>query len=95
MYQATEDLEMGVRGVPDPTGIVVVEASSTYPGQLVFQPFGDEAAFYQEYRAWISRHLVLKELFSLGSLVSHLEGRGNTVIFGPSSRDILDAYRRW
>ena len=95
MYQATEDLEMAVREVPDPTGIVVVEASSTYPGQLVFQPFGDEAAFYQEYRAWISRHLVLKELFSLGSLVSHLEGRGNTVIFGPSSRDILDDYRRW
>lgn len=95
MYQATEDLEMAVRGVPDPIGIVVVEASSTYPGQLVFQPFGDESAFYQEYHGWISRHLVLKELFSLGSFVSHLEGRGSTVIFGPSSRDILDDYRRW
>ena len=85
----------GDSGVPDPIGVVVVEASTTYPGQLVFQPFGDESAFYQEYHGWISRHLVLKELFSLGSFVSHLEARGNTVIFGPSSQDILDDYRRW
>lgn len=95
MYQVSEDLETAVRQASDPVGIVVVEATRAYPGQLIFQPFGDERAFYQEYHPWISRHLVLKELFALGSFVSLLEGQGNTVIFGPSCREILDDYRRW
>lgn len=95
MYQVTEDLESTLRTAPELGGVIVVEAASAYPGQLVFQPFGNERAFYREHHLWVSRYLVLKELFALTSFVRHLESKGHTIIFGPSCRSILDDYRRW
>jgi len=97
MHVILDDLEEGLRRLsPDELyRVVVAEESPDYPGCLVFQPFDDAQMFYARHDDWLSRHLVLNELFMLDPFVKELQDEGFTVVFGPSARPVLEAHRRW
>ena len=75
--------------------LVVVEESPEWPGEVVFEPITGEQSFYLRYRDWVSRYLVLNELFNLNSFVTRLRKDGYTVVFGASASPILDNISRW
>lgn len=74
--------------------IVVVESSPEWPDLLVFQPWSDEQLFYQRYSGWISRYLVINELYNLKNFIGVLESDGFVPVFAPSAQHVLDAYDR-
>ena len=94
MYPIADDLLAAVEALPDPTRMVVVEASPTYQGELVFQAL-DPQGFLEKYPDWVSRYLVLNELYNLAAFVEQLEEDGWSLIFGESCRTILADYQRW
>lgn len=82
-----------------PDKIALVTEHPDFPGCLQFD-VGDDAdvrsEFLQKYDKWVSRHLVLNELFHLGKFVDEvLDKDGWYVIFDDSTKDILADYRLW
>lgn len=75
--------------------VVIVEESPEYPGELIFQPTGNEQEFYRAYKDWVSRYLVLNQLFNLDSFVTKLKEDGYTIIFAPNTTEILRNIERW
>lgn len=82
------------QGVPL-LSIVVIEEHPEYTGELVFQVFEGEHAFYSRYKDWISCYCVLSELFNLDAFLNLLEADGWSVVFGDSTEAIMDDYSRW
>ena len=95
MYPIAPDLMAAVQSLPDPMRAVVVEESPEWPGELVFQTLTDSQVFLEQYKDWVSRFLCLNELFMLRDFVTTLEADGWTVIFGESTRTILENYQAW
>ena len=75
--------------------LLVVEESPNYAGELVFQPFSSEQSFYSQYKDWVSRYLVLSELFNLDTFVKQLQEDGWEVLFGSGCSQVLENYARW
>lgn len=88
-----EDLITAFDQASDPRRVVAVEEHPEYPGTLVFQTL--EGGLWPRYGEWMSRHLILNELFLLRPFVSLLEKDGWTVVFGPRSVPVLAALERW
>ncbi len=99
MLTVTHDLEGTLRGlISQNTGaefLVVVEASREYPGCLIFQPMEGTQSFFTRYQDWISRHLVLNELFNLRNFLDVLRQDGYTTVFAANAEQILADYARW
>ena len=94
-YLVTDDIEAVVRDLQiNPYSLVVAEESPEFPGELVFQPLQNEQIFYEQYRDWLSRYLILNQPFVLAEFVQTLEKDGYTVLFGKSCQPILDGYER-
>ena len=77
MFPITSDLDFALeplveQGVP----FVVIDEHPEYPGTLVFQTMEDESVFYDRYKDWVSRYLVLSQLFNLGNFVDLLIADG-------------------
>lgn len=93
MMHVVEDLITAFDQASDPRRVVAVEEHPEYPGTLVFQTL--EGGLWPRYGEWMSRHLILNELFLLRPFVSLLEKDGWTVVFGPRSVPVLAALERW
>lgn len=97
-YRVCEDLETSLSDLlrtTVPEKVIVVEEAPDYPGELIFQPFENEQDFYSRYCSWISRYLVLNELYNLPTFLNQLQDDGWEVVLGPSTRSILDDLDRW
>lgn len=95
-YLVTDDIEAVVRDLQiNPYSLVVAEESPEFLGELVFQPLQSEQIFFEQYRDWLSRYLILNQPFVLPDFVEQLERDGYTVLFGKSCQPILDGYERW
>lgn len=90
-----ETLQALIAQGTSPLEIVVIEESPDYPGELVFQPFEGEQSFYSRYREWVSRYLVLSEVYNLPAFIDHLNAEGWVVVLGPSCEPILKDYERF
>lgn len=89
-------LDDAMREVEDSVYVVFVEEHPDFPGYLVFQPHEDiRQEFYAAYRDWLSRYLILNELFLLGPFVALLHEHGFRVLFLPSCEPTLADYARW
>ena len=75
--------------------IVVVEESSLWPGELLFQTFGPEQVFYDRHKEYISRYSVLSQLVNLETFTSQLQGEGYAVVFASNTAHILKSYEGW
>lgn len=97
MFTVAQDLAASLeRLAPDDIDrLVVIEEHPDFPGTLVFQPVDDAQVFLTRYHEWISRHLVLNELFMLDRFVAQLEDDGFLPLFGPSAAPILADIERW
>jgi superfamily II DNA or RNA helicase len=96
VYAITTDLTSLVgqveRGEMTLDTLIVIEEHPDYPGELVFQPTKDnQAIFYSRYQQWLSRYLVLGELYNLPAFIDQLCHDGYEPIFGPSCEPILAA----
>jgi superfamily II DNA or RNA helicase len=79
-----------------PDAIVLVRQHPDYPGYLLFDVGEDNAQeFYSTYRDWMSRYLVLNELFLLEPFCETLAADGYHVIFDPDATQILADHQRW
>jgi superfamily II DNA or RNA helicase len=94
VYRASGNLEKTLADV-NLARAVVVEEAPDFPGELLFQPFAAEQVFYELYRDWLSRYLVINELSNLDAFVYQLEADGNAVVFGPSAEPILARHEQW
>ena len=74
--------------------IVVVEEHPDYPGNLVIQNQYPQDLYEANHR-WVSRHLILNEIFQMEAFVEDLESQGYAVLFGPSTKGVIDDHRRW
>ena len=74
--------------------VVLVEESTDYPGELRFQS-EDPQQFFARYQDWVSRYLVLNQLFNLPVFATLLQSEGWTVVFGDSALPILENYQQW
>ena len=75
-------------GPISPNRLVVIEQHPVYSGELVFQVFEGESAFYSRYRDFVRCYLVLNELFNLPAFIDRLCRDGWEPIFGPSAEPI-------
>lgn len=96
MFPVTSNLDFALaplveQGVP----FVVIDEHPEYSGTLVFQTMEDESVFYERYHDWVSRYLVLSQLFNLGNFVDLLFADGYQVFFAPSAKKVLDDFERW
>jgi hypothetical protein len=80
-----------------PDKILLVEEHAGYPGYMVFSCADEDVRqiFYETYKDWVSRHLILNELFLLEPFVELIEADGWCVIFGESCAGMLANYDRW
>lgn len=80
-----------------PDSIVLVRQHPEHRGYLMFDLAYPELAqeFYTTYRDWISRFMVLNELFMLQPFCEQLEDDGYHVIFDPDTAEVLEHYHRW
>lgn len=81
-----------------PDRITLVQEHPDYPGCLYFDVGDnpeDRQEFLKTYSKWMSRFLVLNELFLLGQFVELLNKDGWHVIFDDSTTDLLNDYHRW
>lgn len=80
-----------------PDKIIFVEEHISYPGYMVFQTADEDVhqIFYETYKDWVSRHLILNELFLLEHFVELIEEDGWCVIFGASCAKMLTDFDRW
>lgn len=90
-----ETLQALIAQGTSPLEIVVIEEAPDYPGELVFQPFEGEQSFYSRYREWVSRYLVLSEVYNLPAFIDHLNAEGWVAVLGPSCEPILKDYERF
>lgn len=97
MFTVAQDLATSLeRLAPDDIDrLVVIEEHPDFPGTLVFQPVDDAQVFLTRYSEWVSRYLVLNELFMLDRFVAQLEDDGFLPLFGPSAAPILADIERW
>lgn len=96
---AVDDLKVALRqlivsGTPTEK-IVVAEAHPDYPEEVAFQLFEGEQVFYTRYKDWVSCYCVLSEVFNLPAFLEVLQEDGWTVVFGPTTKPILENYERW
>ncbi len=99
VYEPVQDIARSVddlrkSGVPLEK-IVVVEESSQWPGELLFQTFGPEQVFYDRHKEYISRYSVLSQLVNLETFTSQLQGEGYAVVFASNTAHILKSYEGW
>jgi len=95
MY-VTVDASTALADYPADVPVVVVTDSRDYPGCLEFVvPDADRQPFYAMYHEWVSRYLVLSELFQLVAFTRLLTDDGWVVLFDHSTAPILADYRRW
>lgn len=78
----------------DWASVVIVEASKTWPDQLVWEN-ADQQGFTETYRDYVSRFGQLNELFALPGLVSQLEADGYVVAFSQDTTAVLQNHQRW
>jgi hypothetical protein len=80
-----------------PDKIIFVEEHADYPGYMVFSTADEDVRqeFYEAYSDWVSRHLILNELFLLEPFIEMIEADGWHAIFGPSCAKMLTDYARW
>jgi hypothetical protein len=83
-------------GVPA-SRIVLVEEHPEYPGYLNLEPLDENARgmFYNEYREWMSRHLILNELHLAHAFGNRLADDGYYVFWTPSTVHIQTDIERW
>lgn len=101
MHLPTDDLDAEIEralNIPvHPDRIALVSQHPDYPGCLVFD-VGDQdnrQEFFSAYSKWMSRHLVLNELFLLDKFLETIAKDGWYVIFDESTRGILEDHYRW
>lgn len=80
-----------------PDRIALVTESEDFPGCLHFDVGDDDnrREFYRTYDKYVSRYLVLNELFHLDAFVDKLKEDHWYVIFDDSTEEVLKAYHRW
>ncbi|ASZ74725.1 DNA helicase [Mycobacterium phage Phabba] len=80
-----------------PDRIAMVQEHPDYPGCLYFDvgDWDNRQDFYRAYHKWMSRHLVLNEVFLLDSFLETIAKDGWAVIFEESTRGILEDHARW
>jgi hypothetical protein len=80
-----------------PDRIALVSEHPDFPGCLYFDvgDWDNRQDFYQKYPKWVSRHLILNELFHLDAFVDQLKTDHWYVIFDESTAEILKDYHRW
>jgi len=83
-------------GIP-PTRIILVEEHPEYPGYLLFEPLDADSRglFYNHYRDWMSRHLILNELHLARRFTDLLTADGYHVFWTPSTAAINTDITRW
>ncbi len=74
--------------------LAVVSESPRWSGTPLFQ-VEDPKLFYAKYSDWVSRFLVINELFMLQPFVELLEKDGYSVHFAESAKELKDNYDRW
>lgn len=80
----------------NPSGAVIVEASSRFPGELHVGTLDhDQTEFVEEHSDYLSPYGVLNDLFMLRTLVDTLEAEGRTVVFLESTAAILRGFHRF
>lgn len=97
MYPIAHDLATAVTAAVRKVGLaktVVVEQSPDWPGELIFQA-GDAQGFYDRFGDWISRYLVLNQLFALRSFHDLIVGEGWLPIYEASCEPILERFESW
>lgn len=98
---ATDDVESAVLALIDQgvsaASIVIFAEHPDYPGCLQAEPLDGDARglFYTAYANWMSRHLVLNDLFLLEPFSEALERDGYSVLLGPSTATLLADHQRW
>jgi hypothetical protein len=88
-----ESVRAALREVEIPQ-LVVVEESPDWRGELIFQA-ADPQSFYTRYRDWMSRYMVLNQLFNLGSFLDLIRQDGYRPVLSPSTAHILGNFNRW
>lgn len=83
------------RGEITPDKIVLIEEHPQYAGELRCEPMAARDQFYSRYHDWLSRYMVLSELFNLGAFIHQLYRDGYEPLFGRSCEDILTDMMRW
>lgn len=81
----------------DPAMVALFGDHPEYPGYLHVEPVDSDArwGFYENYRDWMSRHMILNGLHLLDAFLAQLAADGYSVLFAPSTRAILDNHSRW
>ncbi|QZE10489.1 DNA helicase [Mycobacterium phage ScoobyDoobyDoo] len=101
MHQPAHDLDEAIEhalNIPvHPDRIALIQEHPDFPGCLHFDVGDDDnrQEFYSSYHKWMSRYLVLNEVFLLDSFLDLLAKDGWHVIFEESTRGILEDYYRW
>lgn len=96
-----EDVETSARDLishgVDPAMIVIFGDHPEYPNYLHVEPLALEARglFYQNYKDWMSRHLILNGLHLLDQFVEQLILDDYMPLFAPSTTEMLVNHRRW
>jgi hypothetical protein len=99
--QPLDDVEKRVQDLLDSavpaSRIILVEEHPDYHGYLNFEPLDDTSRglFYNEYRDWMSRHLILNELHLAHRFSDKLSIEGYYVIWMPSTAPIQANIERW
>lgn len=97
MFSIAHDLEDAVKKTVREVGLpklVVVERSPDWPGELIFQA-ANAQGFYETYGDWISRYMVLNQLFSLKNFYDLITSDGHGVVFHPNTAQVLERFESW
>lgn len=77
--------------------IILIEEHPNYPGYLSLEPLDEHSRgqFYNDNSDWLSRHLILNELYLADRFVEHLTASGHHVFWTPGTERIRQDIERW
>lgn len=95
------DLDRAIQDALDkpvhPDSLVLFQEHPEFPGTLMVDLAHEDMRtdFYRMFDKWVSRHLVLNELFMLKSFCEDLVNSGFYPIFDSSAAPVLEDFHRW
>jgi hypothetical protein len=92
-----EEIQRAINAPHHPDRIALVEEHPDFPGCLHFDVGDDDnrQEFFKSYSKFVSRHLVLNELYQLDDFIAKITEDGWWPIFAPNTRLILEKHGQW